>query len=194
MANCYARTTICGVVIVIDRLLIFSGLVFLAAANTGAQADEEEFGSKTVIGEKTPLIHKCYQNARDGDIDSDALEPCHRSLAEEELTRRKTAIAHANRGVVQINLGDYEAAIADFSAALRLGIHVQARIYVNRGLSYEALRYDALARADYQAALAINPDNPIAARRRELLKKPLYDRSTLPRKITAELPSPGAGY
>ncbi len=174
--------------------LIVFGLLFLAGGVSGARATDEEIGAKTVIGPKIPLYHRCFENARDGDIDPGALDPCNRSLTEEELTPRKSAIAHANRGVVQFNLGDYEAAVADFSAALRLGIHVRAKIYVNRGLSHEALRYDALARADYQAALAVNPDNAIAARRLEELKKPLYDRSSLPRKITAELPSPALEF
>lgn len=168
--------------------------VLVAAANVGARAGDSEIISKTVIGEKTPLFHLCFENARDGDIDPGALEPCDRSLAEEQLTPRRTAIVHANRGVVQFNLGDYEAAVADFSAALRLGIHVQAKIYANRGLAYEALRYDALARADYQAALVVNSHNAIAKRRLEELKKPRYDRSNLPRKITAELPSPAGGF
>lgn len=173
------------------RLIIFA--LCLAGVASSAQGAEESFGVKTVLGQKTPLYHQCFENARDGDIDSGALEPCDRSLAEEELTPRKTAIAYANRGVVQFNLGDYEAAVSDFSSALRLGIHVQAKIYANRGLSHEALHYDVLARADYEAALKINPSHAVAARRLEELKKPIYDRSTLPRKITAELPPPAAG-
>ncbi len=175
------------------RFIIVFGLVFVSVAYAGALADEEEIGAKTVVGTRYPLYIQCFENARDGEIDARALEPCNRSLDEENLSPHKTAIAYANRGVVQFNVGDYEAAVTDFTASLRHGIHVQARVYANRGLSYEALHYDALARADYQAALALNPRNSTATQRIEELDKPLYDRSNLPRKITAEMPSPPAG-
>jgi tetratricopeptide (TPR) repeat protein len=160
--------------------------VAIAIGLSVASAGNEDAAIKTVIGDKTPLFHKCYEHARDGDISVEALVPCNRSIEEEDLTRRKKAILYANRGVIQFNIGDYEAAVDDFTLALDNNIHVQARLYANRGLSFEALGYDALARADYHAALAVNPDNAVALRRLEELQKPLYDRSRPPRRITAD--------
>lgn len=90
-----------------------------------------------------------------------------------------------NRGVILYNLGDYDDAVADFSTALDLNINVKARVLANRGLAYEALGAEHLARTDYTAALAFNPDNKIAQRRLEELKKPIYERSRPPSRINA---------
>ena len=62
------------------------------------------------------------------------------------------------------------------------------------GLAHEALGNDSLARTDYQAALAVNPKNATAAERLNELKKPIYDRSKLPRRITVGLPMPPYEY
>lgn len=167
----------------------FGVIVGIAVFASGAWAGDDRAVNKVVIGNETPLYQKCYENARDSLSSSDALEPCNRALQEEALTRRKTAIVYANRGVVQFNLGDYQAAVSDFTASLDHNINLKARIYANRGLSYEALQYEALARADYQAALSHDQDNDIASRRLQELEKPLYERSKLPRKITAEAPA-----
>ena len=175
-------------------ILIAMSLMTLISNAAAAPAQEEGIGAKTVVGNRFPLYLQCFENARDGDIGPEALTPCNQSLEEEGLSQRRTAIAHANRGVIQFNIGDYAAAITDYTTALRLGINVQARILANRGLAHEALGNDALARADYQAALVINPKNATAASRLEELKKPLYDRSKLPRKITVELPTPPSEY
>lgn len=156
---------------------------------TAAAAQSTDTPSVVVtIGNKTPLHFRCFEHARDGDASQQAVEACSQSLENEPLTPRKRAINHANRGVVYFNIGDYESAIGDFTQALALNINDRAKLYANRGLTYETLRYDALARADYQAALAINPDHELAAHRLDELSKPLYERSRLPKRITAEAP------
>jgi len=165
-----------------------SNLFLVAAVFEGPGRADDRFELKVTLGQEHPLAIACFNNARDGGDHYDALTPCHRALAEYRLTDRKRAIVYANRGVIQFNVGDYDAAVSDFSTALDLKIHVQAKIHANRGLSYEALSLDYLAKADYQAALSINPSHRTARERLEELKKPLYDRSRLPRKITAEAP------
>ena len=71
---------------------------------------------------------------------------------------------------------------------------MKAKVLVNRGLSYESIGADRLARVDYESALAFNPDNDTARRRLEELKKPIYERSRLPSRINAGLgPSPSVG-
>jgi tetratricopeptide (TPR) repeat protein len=155
----------------------------------GAFAEPRGDGMKTVIGDRFPLSRLCYENARDEEIGAEALLPCKQSLETEQLSDRRRAVVYANRGVIQFHSGDYEAAVLDFTAALDLGIFLPSRLHVNRGLAYEVLRYDALARADYRAALAISPGNEIAKRRLAELEKPFYERSQIPRKITAEAPA-----
>jgi|GEM_PF-4335872 len=172
------------------RNVIFPTAFCAALAGLGGfAAAQTDDGIKVVIGNNLPLFTQCFENARDGETGFEALEPCDQSLQQENLSPRKTAIVHANRGVIYFNLGDFEAAVNDFSASLDLGIHLRAQLHANRGLAYEALRLDALARADYKAALAIKDTQPTALRRLEELSKPLYERSGVPRRITAEAPA-----
>lgn len=151
-----------------------------------AAGQEKEIEIRVVIGDSTPRYHACFENASAGLSTLEALSPCDYALDNEPLSDHKIAVAHANRGVIQYNIGDYEAAIADFSEALDRNIHVEAKVLTNRGMAYEALSADSLARADYAAALAINPKYSAAKRRFEELSKPIYERSRLPKRITAE--------
>lgn len=162
---------------------------WIAFINPIFASETEEWGLKIVLGDKTPLADACYENARDGLEDHEALEPCNVSLESEPLSQRRRAGVHANRGVIYYNIGEYEASVSDFSSSLELGINVEAKIRVNRGLSFEALGYESLARADYAAALVINPSHPIASERLKELRKPLYERARQPRKITVEAQS-----
>lgn len=66
------------------------------------------------------------------------------------------ADAYNERGNLLRLKGDFENAIADFSAVLHIdGQHEAA--YYNRALSYEELRRYAEAEADFDRALAMNP-------------------------------------
>ena len=169
----------------------FVAFLSMFSAVTAAQPDNEtEF--TVVIGNLTPLYHQCFDNASNGRSSFDALAPCNESLEKERLNDRKIAIAHANRGVIHYNIGAYEEAVSDFTEALDRNIHVRAKLLANRGMAYEALSADSLARADYAAALAINPKYAVAKKRFEELSKPIYERSRIPRRITAEAPG-GAG-
>ncbi|WP_428407583.1 tetratricopeptide repeat protein [Hyphococcus sp.] len=178
------------------NLGLWAAMAFSALGQAGPSqgAKDDALVFKTVIENTIPYFDDCYQNARDGGADYALLRPCNLALENEALTPRLTAIAHVNRGVIRYNLGDYEDAIEDFSAALDLDIHVKAKVLVNRGLSYEAANAERLARIDYESALAFNPDNETARRRLEELKKPIYERSKLPSRINAGVvAAPSAG-
>ncbi|MEZ5893888.1 MAG: tetratricopeptide repeat protein [Parvularculaceae bacterium] len=157
------------------------GLLLLSAAGQ----DREEVGSKLVLGADTPLLLACSDNARKPASDYTVLEPCNASLETEPLTPRETAALMVNRGVIYFNLGDYENAVQDFTAALDLDIPDKARVLINRGLAYEALKAERLARLDYSAALAFDPKNEVAKRRLDELDKPAYERDTPPASIEA---------
>lgn len=161
------------------------GAAMLAMAAFGPGSSEGELVFKTVVQNKIPHFDDCYRNAADGGADYALLRPCDLALENASLTQRQTAILHVNRGVIRYNLGDYEDAIDDFSTALDLDINVKAKVLVNRGLSYEAVSAERLARVDYESALAFNPDNQTARRRLGELKKPVYERSRLPSRINA---------
>ncbi|MFC2951601.1 tetratricopeptide repeat protein [Marinicaulis aureus] len=161
------------------------GAAMLAMAASGQDAQDGTLVFKTVVQNAIPHFEDCYRNAADGGADYALLRPCDLALENETLTPRQTAILRVNRGVIRYNLGDYEDAIEDFSAALDLNINVKAKVLVNRGLSFEAVSAERLARLDYESALAFNPDNQTARRRLEELKKPIYERSRLPSRINA---------
>lgn len=181
----------------------FVAAVALAASAGAASAQRIGDASMRKNGEKlewnmtisleTPRHSACYDHARNGVARYDALEDCDKALETEPLSRRETVAAHVNRGVIYYNLGEYEAALEDFTQALDLDVYAQAKTLVNRGLTYEALSDDALAKADYKAALELKPDNRTARRRLEELEKPLYERTRIPRTITAGSPSAGIG-
>ena len=66
--------------------------------------------------------------------------------------------AYNNRGLIQVRIGDYLRAVADFSKAIEVRTGF-ACSYDHRGLVYEKLGDSARAIADYTAALAIAPHN-----------------------------------
>lgn len=167
-----------------------TGIALLAASSWAAAAPPKNNEYRIIVQVSTPLAIECYQNARDELTGPDAAEPCTRSLESEPLGQRLQSAVHANRGVIYYNSGAYEEAVADFTTSLDLNIFVRARVLTNRGLAYEALRYDALARADYQQALALNDHEDRARARLQELDKPFIERSKLPHKISVEAPRP----
>ena len=174
-----------------------AGFIGAAAAQQFGGASTQQKGDtyewSITISLDAPHHSACYDHARNGVASYDAVEDCDKALETETLSPRKTVAAHVNRGVIYYNLGEYEAALEDFTHALDLDVHAHAKTLVNRGLTYEALSYDALAKADYKAALAIRPNNQTALRRLEQLDKPLYERTRIPKTITAESPAAATG-
>ncbi len=165
-------------------------LFWIAFIPTAFASEAEGWEMKIVLGDKTPFAGACYENARDGREDYEAVEPCNVSLESEPLSQRRRAGVRANRGVIYYNIGEYQRSIDDFTASLDLDINVVAKVRTNRGLAFEALGHESLARADYAAALVHNPNYAVATERLKELRKPIYERSTLPRKITVEAPEP----
>jgi len=71
----------------------------------------------------------------------------------------KLVLAHSNRGIVHLKLGNRDQALIDFNNALKLdakhalSLHSRATIYMDRGQYKKAL-------ADFDSALAIDEHNP----------------------------------
>ena len=73
-------------------------------------------------------------------------------------SRQNLAILHSNRGIAYGKAGDFERAIADFDAALRINPnHVRATI--NRGNANFAKRDYQSAIADFTQAIRLEPKN-----------------------------------
>lgn len=67
------------------------------------------------------------------------------------------AVAYFNRGNALSDQGDHEAAIADYTASIKLKPDY-VDTYLNRGLSYQNMKDDKNALADFTRAIAIKPD------------------------------------
>ena len=164
-------------------------LAGLAAASLPDAASDD--GRHVIGGSDLPAA--CYRHARRGDVHQDAVDLCTRAIEEARAPINRTA-SIVNRGVVHYNGGRYALAAADFGAVIEAGSK-NARVLVNRGLAYEQLgqeargaqaaRYVALARADYEAALALRPGDATATRRLGELAKPKLERAPLRGRVTA---------
>ncbi len=75
--------------------------------------------------------------------------------------RPKLSPAWLNRGVAHAQLGNYQAAIADYNEAERLNPKL-VDTYLNRGTAYEAIGMPARALKDYSEALKLRPSYPEA--------------------------------
>jgi len=79
--------------------------------------------------------------------------------------------AHSNRCSAYLQLGNYNAAIADCNQAIALDDGQNWTAYYNRGLSYEKLGIKAAAIADYQKALSMHPSSQITQYSQDALKR-----------------------
>jgi len=82
-----------------------------------------------------------------------AIETCNTALNSRRATRKERASILVNRGILYIPIGNYDAALADFEAALELFSDFP-EAYINRGNAYFYMGQVELAIADYNKAIA----------------------------------------
>jgi len=75
-------------------------------------------------------------------------------------------------GLAETKLGHYDEAVLWLDSAIKLE-RKSADYYVNRGIAFEGLKKDSAATADYQKALVIQPDHPVAMNNLAVLKRKL---------------------
>jgi tetratricopeptide (TPR) repeat protein len=90
----------------------------------------------------------------------------------------QTAGAFFDRGLLSASGGDFDSAIEDYTAALRVNPNYAAA-YNNRGMAYYRKEMTDRAIEDYNAALRINPDYAIAYNNRGMAyyRKGMTDRA-----------------
>lgn len=175
-------------------MLVGIALALALAATSAPPTDSVTDGDgRLVITGGEDLPGACYRHARRGDVHEDAVDVCTRAIERARLPINRTA-SIVNRGVVHYNGGRYALSAADFGAVIEAGSK-NARVFVNRALAYEQLsqdargaeaaRYAGLARADYEAALALRPGDRTAKRRLGELAKPPLERTPLRGRVTA---------
>lgn len=102
------------------------------AASTHADA------AVTVIG--GGLAAKCFEAAELRNIaDSRAIDVCDLALEQESLSRRNKAATYVNRGIIYMRSGQYDRAVADYDAGLRL-VPDLYEAHVNRGAALHGLK------------------------------------------------------
>ena len=154
-----------------------------AAVNPGG-----DVGVRTLVLQD-PHGRDCYRYAARVEPVRRAFAACDAAVAAYEDGSRRRAAAHVNRGTLHYARGRFAEAAGDFAQGVRHGLD-NAVVHANRGLAFEQLgrsepSYDALARAAYERALALNPDHALAAERLGELAKPRRERSRLARIDTA---------
>jgi tetratricopeptide (TPR) repeat protein len=129
------------------------GLALLVAAPTLAAVS-------TIGG---GLGRECYLAAEFNHERSMALEVCNKALANEAMKRRDRAATYVNRGIVHMQAREFDKALADYEAALRLDPRM-AEAHVNRGI---AILYRGGADREAVAALTrgleLRPSKPEVA-------------------------------
>jgi tetratricopeptide (TPR) repeat protein/predicted aspartyl protease len=103
------------------------------------------------------LNGRCWSRALAGRDLPLALKDC-----DAALRRMKSANFYDSRGLVELRMGQYDRAIADYDAALQLAPRTAWSLY-GRGLARRH-KGDSAAQADIDAAVAIDPALPARAR------------------------------
>ena len=158
-----------------------------AAAQTAAQGQRDPGTVTLRVAEDVGRL--CYRAAMGADVSGRAMRLCDRAVETYADHPRNLAASLTNRGTLRYLVGRYAEAAGDFTRALAADGD-KAVILANRGLAYEQLSqaepsWEARARADYEAALRLVPDYPVARRRMDELAKPRRERRPLPARLTA---------
>lgn len=124
------------------RALLF-GTVCLALASPANAA--------SVFG--TSLARECYESAQLGN-DAFGIESCDKALKQEQLTESDRAATLVNRGIILNRARKLDAALADFSAALKAQPE-SAEAFLNRGNTYFFRREFESALGDYSRAIEL---------------------------------------
>jgi tetratricopeptide (TPR) repeat protein len=103
------------------------------------------------------LNGRCWARALSGRDLPLALKDC-----DAALRRQKAANFFDSRGLVELRMGQYDRAIADYDAALQLAPRSAWSLY-GRGLARKH-KNDAAGQSDLDAAVAIDPELPLRAK------------------------------
>jgi tetratricopeptide (TPR) repeat protein len=92
---------------------------------------------------------RCF--TQEGEV---AIAACTRAIQSGRFSGTELASIYDNRAIELRQQGDFDRAIADYTAAIRIdGEHTGA--YTGRGLAYEGKAESEKAKADYRKALAL---------------------------------------
>lgn len=133
---------------------LISALAIVLGACGGARADGISDGQKCAATTGNPdlAIHYCVRAIYSGDFTQDQL-----------------AATFYNRGLEYKRKGDYDQAIKDFDAAIKLRPNF-ARAFNSRGVAYFDIGVDELAIRDFDAAIQMMPGDAGLRRNRAMVR------------------------
>lgn len=135
-------------------LMRLAGLLAFAALAACAPADP------------TVTLQQNLAQCEGGAYVEQRIAACSAVIADPSVEPARRAAALVHRGMLRADQGQHARAIADFGRALRIdGTSTDA--YSERGAVHQQRGFYDLAVRDYEAALAIDPRNSIAAYRRD---------------------------
>lgn len=134
-------------------LPVTAALAVLALA-TPASAGVAVLGTRYAKG--------CFEAAQQRRPARDALRLCDSALMDEALTDDDRAATLVNRGIVQMQARNVDAALADYDAAIRTRPET-AEAYVNKGIALMQVGRDTEAVALLSEGIARNPAKPAIA-------------------------------
>ena len=118
---------------------------------------------------QSQLVHDDEQCVRNVANHPEVAIPYCTSLVESAaLSQKNHALALILRGTAYRNMGNLDAAIQDFSAAIRVEPDI-ANAFNNRGITYDYKHEFARAIRDYDEAIRLRPDYPDAFNNRGLV-------------------------
>lgn len=136
------------------RWKLLAALLFIVLPASAAAAQ-----AITVIHSNDSAV-RCYRAALNEDFDRRNIASCDTALDDPSLTTRNRVATHVNRGILYVHNGDFDQAIADYDAAIRLDPE-EPEAYLNKGLA--VLRLRDWARAAALLTQAIDLDTRVPA-------------------------------
>ena len=94
---------------------------------------------------------RCF--SQDGDL---AIAACTQAIQSGRFSGMELASIYDNRAIELRQQGEFDRAIDDYSAAIRIDAELTGA-YTGRGLAYEGASEIEKAKLDYRAALAVGP-------------------------------------
>ena len=135
------------------------GKALLALSATAAIAAAADAHSITVLGSNADAI-ACFRAADTESRRPDAVDTCTTALRSRELSTYDRMATLVNRGIVQFRLENFDAALADFDAAMAIEPN-QPDAMINRGITMLAAGYDVDASLAYiDRGIAGGPQRP----------------------------------
>lgn len=98
----------------------------------------------------------CYREAESARVSPLGLAVCTSALENEPLDRRDRAATFVNRGVIRLHRREGDAALADFTIAVKLAPDL-AEAFINQGAAYVMVGDAARAEAALTQGLALKP-------------------------------------